>query len=1473
MKKLILCYIFLFSLFQLVSVLSAQSLKINEFLASNLNYNLDEFGEDDDWIELYNSGAADINLAGYYLSDDLANPQKWQIPSGFGGQTVIPAQGFLILWADGQPQQGPLHLSFSLSKNGEQIGLFDSTAGVFIDSLSYGAMPVNVSGGRYPDGAGAGYFFDKPTPGAANGLPSGGLTASPQFSVSAGIFSAPLQVSLSVTDSLADIYYTTDASVPNQNARLYTGAITIDSTMVIRARAFHDGQLPSATITNRYFINPQHDLPLLSLVTDWDNLLDPDIGIHTNYKKDGPDWERDVNLQYFRENQPGFSVDAGIRLQGSTSRYMNKKSYRIFFRPAYGRDRLVYDLFGDPAVQSFNKLVLRSGYDDALTYNSSWTPTDGTLLRDPLASELWQELGQLNSRGNFAAVYLNERYWGIYNIRENVDEDLVRDHLGWQDFDMVRLDRQGIDLKFGTRDEWDRMWTLFQTGDFSQDSVYQQAAHMLDMDSFTDLQALVQFTRYYSWGWGVFAYRASSAGARWRWVIWDLDRTFDNDHVSWNGFSFYNSTTGQDWPNLMMKQLLKNARFRHLFINKIADLLNTHFRSGRAVFKLDSLKNLIESELPKEADRWHSTVQRWQSNVQNVRDFINQRPAIVRQQILSEFDLPAMHNLTVDTQPAAGGTIKINSANISAFPWSGIYFENNPITVTAQPAPGYRFAGWQDGLTGDSASVELNLTADTHLQAVFQREAGGAQLHLMAPRRGLLNEQLPVIVHVRDAEGQTDPLAVNAASLRMTGSDTDSLVQLKRGMGLLQIGFSSAGVKSVAAGYEQLDPASLTIEVAASRPAQDYSGSLGQGEITWDASSDRHITADLTVPAGSHLFIKKGTRVLLGDQVNVTVQGQLTIEGSVDDPVFFGPLLSGRPWGGVEFIGSTCEIDYAIFTAGGGDRSKGWAHMNLQPVLFAKSGSQLTLRNSAIVFCPGKALGADHSRLIAEHTVIGHVQHGGEYHYSLVDYDRCHVMNIPAAVRPPDSVYIDYDNDGMHIDYVYPDAGRPSRIKNSYFITGRDDAIDHNSTRLEVINCWLEDWTHEAVAASGGQYVRVFNTLARNCQQGYEAGHGSPQVYIDHSVAVENGTGLRFGDSYTSAATGKIVVTNSVFWGNKNNIRNYAKHLQGPLDGAIDISYSLTNDNYDGDDDYNSYPGCLTGEPQFDEYFYLTPDSPGAGRATNGSNMGRADSVVVRIGPVVINEIMYKAAPDADSKDWLELYNPQQVDQNLGQWQLLDSDGRPFVVPAGTIIPGRGYLVVARDTAAFKKIHSDFAHSLIGELPFGLGRGDRLYLYSAAGQLVDSVAYDVAAPWPAGADGSGSSLELIEPLTDNALAQNWRASQTAGGTPGMINSTTTGLSPNVRLLPERYSLDQNYPNPFNGRTTISFTISGTTRKQQVTLTLYNVLGQKVVTLLDEKRAPGRYQVSLAGERLSSGLYFYVLQAGPFRAARKLLLLK
>ena len=141
------------------------SVVINELLAVNKTVAADQDGEFDDWIEMYNNGSVNLDLAGYYLSDNKSRLTKWKFPPG----SIINAGSFLIIWADEDTIQNGLHANFKLSSEGESL-YFITPDKLIIDKVSYSEQTFQLSYSRIPDGTGD-FIWNTPSFNASNKIP------------------------------------------------------------------------------------------------------------------------------------------------------------------------------------------------------------------------------------------------------------------------------------------------------------------------------------------------------------------------------------------------------------------------------------------------------------------------------------------------------------------------------------------------------------------------------------------------------------------------------------------------------------------------------------------------------------------------------------------------------------------------------------------------------------------------------------------------------------------------------------------------------------------------------------------------------------------------------------------------------------------------------------------------------------------------------------------------------------------------------------------------------------------------------------------------------------------------------------------------------------------------------------------------------------------------------------------------------
>lgn len=372
---------------------------------------------------------------------------------------------------------------------------------------------------------------------------------------------------------------------------------------------------------------------------------------------------------------------------------------------------------------------------------------------------------------------------------------------------------------------------------------------------------------------------------------------------------------------------------------------------------------------------------------------------------------------------------------------------------------------------------------------------------------------------------------------------------------------------------------------------QTHTGTIATNEV-WSNTLIHHITADVTIPNGATLTIEPGSWVVIAPEVNIVVEGNLQVNGTIAEPSVFCSASSSS-WGGILVNNGSAMFTYCFFNNGGGDYTQTFGHSNSQPVIRSNS-SDVQLNHCFVFDCEGKAMAADGGNLVFKNGGVSRCDSGGEFSNSKVTVKNTHVLEIPDG----DGILEDDDNDGFYFSGTNPQL-HPYQVDSCVFMVGEDDGIDHNGSILEVTNCWVQGFANEGIAASNTNSVYVFNSLFKDCEQGIEAGYGSPTIIVDHCVLVDNEYGLRFGDWYNWGCNGNITCTNSIMWNNDDNVYNFDVQTNGPVANAIDLTYSIP-----GDVEYDLATGNVVGVPQFDSEYQLLAGSPGEGSANDNTNMG-----------------------------------------------------------------------------------------------------------------------------------------------------------------------------------------------------------------------------------------------------------------------------
>ncbi len=719
---------------------------INEVLASNSRMNYDaDFGQFSDWVELHNPGSVEVDISGWYLSDDPAEPGKWQFPDGTG----IPAGDYFLVWADDMDLwpgdttfyefteieeiiATEYHLNFRISREGEVLILSDAD-GLVVDSLEVVNQERDFSFGRAFGNAEELVYFDEVTPAGINSANATSFfkrSGNPGFSLEAGFFPGPVTVELIPEIQGSEVRYTTDGSDPDYDSPVYGEPIPVNFSQVIKAREYADGKLRGEVVTKSYIIDGQTNLPVVSISIRHEYLWGFDFGLYQNNLKNR---EVYAHLEYFDDQgSKAFDINAGLQLFGSQIFQFDQKPFSVFFRNRYGQDTLQYKLFKDKDTEVFHSLVLRNGGND----------NGQTMFRDGLGAVI--PAGQFDvdyQAYRPVVVYMNGEYWGIFNLREKVNEEYLQENHGVNP-DHIDLLEDSLSVNSGDANAYRRLVEYVEAHDLSVEEHYRYISGKIDVDEFMNYMIYKIYGGYQQWQVNNKYWKERIPGSAWRWIAFDMEHCFGGpggEPYDSNTFqSALNPDAGNAWYTALFRELMTNSEFRSAFLQRTALFLGTTLETSRVSGVVDSLQTLIAGEMEQHITRWNSPVSMdaWNQHTDLLREFTSQRNGYMFRHMMDHFNLPDTARLTI--KKGEGGRVVVCSSYISdADSATFTLFPGLPVKLEALPDPGYSFSGWNR--TTEGKILDLDFEADTIIEALFD------------PQQNLLPDTIKNTLHIEDA--------------------------------------------------------------------------------------------------------------------------------------------------------------------------------------------------------------------------------------------------------------------------------------------------------------------------------------------------------------------------------------------------------------------------------------------------------------------------------------------------------------------------------------------------------------------------------------------------------------------------------------------------------------------------------------------------------------------------------------------------
>ncbi len=1436
-------------------------LGINEILASNATSTpeIKDFTDFGDWIEIYNGGPSNLDLGGWHLSDSARQPFRWQIPTG----TVIAAGGFLLVWADGGNLQPGMtltypfwpnythvsldyHASFRLSADGEEVGLF-SPAGSRIDSVAFGLQMTDISYGRFPDGAASWGYFGEPTARTNNRPPVllHNLHRAPPVAIAPDgplFTNGPVLVTLTSAPGVTAIRYTTNGAAPTSSSILYTNAIALATSGVIRARAYADGLHPGPVATRTFLVNErQPDLPILSLVVDPYLFFDPQRGIYTNVIK-----EREVpgHLEFHTTpTNAGFRIDAGFRIYGLNTFLYAQKPFTVYLDSKYGQDVLPYHLFPEKPVGFFDRFILRNGNDD-------WTTT---FFRDTLGQSMLRGvIGNAVQSYRPCAMYLNGAYYGLMNVQEKMDEMYCVKNYGVDlaDIDFFEMDGTATTddwlLDAGTADGWNTLMGFLATNNLADPAAYEYVEGQVDIEDMVDYVAGQVFAYDTSWFHNRKWWRDRNPGGKWRWCFVDLDRAFRTNSLNSNVISTMASGSRS---MVVFRECLSNSQFRAYAAQRIMAHLNSSFSTNRTLPLIDAEAARMRNEMAEHIKAYGtrggiSSLATWDANVEAIRIYVRQRPTIALQQIASHFGTgqTARVHATI-----AGGPGRVLANHVVIDPGStNTFVAGVPLKLKAIPDIGQSFVRWETTETtavpilpagstwrytiatneipgwttpsfddtswlpgpaqlgygdGDEATVvgdETNLiTAAYFRRAVAVTNAtslADLSLRLLADDgaivyingREILRQNMPTgsvafttlsVTNVTSpAENYFIDYVVSSTNL-VEGTNSIAVEIHQSASNFTDLGFDMAlstfaTVTQTVAGAEIGIVPSASLEIRAVFAPAGASvwpaGPLASNVTMTAAGSPWLATGDIFVPSNTTLTVEPGTTIRMPDAASIRVQGRLHLLGTTGQPIRVEAnpdaaarrALNSDPnlasageslprWGGITFEYATDPGVLSNVVIRGA--SLAWNDpVNLKAAISAL-GSDLFMHGLDLDDVQFPIFVQEGASTILERSRIRLLITGDGINIKRAAYARVENCDFSGAFEI-DADAIDYD--GVHGGII-----RGNHLHD--FLGDNDDAIDigEEARDLLIESNRIARCSDKGISIGQASSAIVRHNLIRNVAMGAGIKDAGSVGLFENNTFHKTGNAIAVYEKNPGAGGGGVEVRNCIFSETSLDPVTIDSLSTGLVSWCLSDTLAVAGAGNRLDEPLFENAGAdnfrlQTGSPAVDSGSPASVPDPDGSRADMG-----AIAFDWREGHAVFTEIHYHPA-DTNQAEYLELHNPGGAALDLAGWRF--GQGLTFEFPAGSVLPAGGYLLLCADMNRAPAVSNRFVWSL-GTLD---NAGETLELLDAASNIMDKVSYLNYAPWPAGPDGLGPSLSLIDPRWDNSRAESWFASGADGGTPG-----------------------------------------------------------------------------------------------------------
>lgn len=529
------------SIFLMATISASAQVYISEYSASNMNQFPDNYLKYEDWIELHNDSNSSVDISGWGLSDKQTNLLKWTFPEG----TVMQPNSYLVVWCSGRDESDPdqliFHTNYKLTqtKDNEFVVLSDETGFALESSI----LEITLLGhSRFRQGPDEEWKINT-DPSVAFGPNMAdsynAYTQEPVISLEAGIYEGAQIVTIETDEEDITLRYSLNGDAPTTSSPVYSGPITVDETMIVKAQNFPNkpDMLPGKIAFATYFIDDSFTLPVFSIGADQLQELANGAG---EIRPIG-------SIEYFTADGKLEAVSYGeLNRHGQDSWALDHRSIDWVSRDEMGYNKAVdAKLFNYSERTEFQRFMMRASGDDNYPAINDGAHEGSAHVRDEYVHTLAQNGGMhMDLRAlERVIVFLNGDYWGVYGLRERpADHDFTKYTYDQGKFDLHYLATWGNTwAEYGGQDafdDWGDFRDFILNNDMGDPQNYQYVTDNMDVISLMDymiinLACVSSDWMNYNTGWWR-GLDEDGGHQKWGYILWDNDATFDY-YINYSG--------------------------------------------------------------------------------------------------------------------------------------------------------------------------------------------------------------------------------------------------------------------------------------------------------------------------------------------------------------------------------------------------------------------------------------------------------------------------------------------------------------------------------------------------------------------------------------------------------------------------------------------------------------------------------------------------------------------------------------------------------------------------------------------------------------------------------------------------------------------------------------------------------------------------------------------------------------------------